>query len=126
MKMAKTKPEKEQILEDIDTTIYDVHQSPKIEIGDPLLNFPSTEAKYILADDYVNPEELQDRKTEQIKEEYKFDETKDGFDEEKIPPKLEYFFRGDNDNALLTCNFLSLSEDDSELYLFCARTWDKI
>ena len=57
-----------------------------------MLNFLSTGAEGILADDYVNPEELQDKTIEQIKEEYKFNEIKDAFDEGKIPPQLEFFF----------------------------------
>ena len=77
--MTKTKPEKEQILEDIDTAIYEVPVPPKIEIGDPLLSFLSTDAEIILTADYENPEELQDRAIEQIREEYKFDEMKDAF-----------------------------------------------
>ena len=55
------------------------------------MNFLSTDAEGILADDYVNPEKLQDRTIKQIKEEYKFDEINDAFDEEKIPPQLEFF-----------------------------------
>ena len=90
--MAKTKPEKEQILQDIDTAIYEVPEPPKIEIGDPLLNFLSKDAKGILVDDYVNAEELQYRIVEQIKEEYIFDEIKGAFDEGKILPQLEFFF----------------------------------
>ena len=66
MTMTKTKSEKEEILEDIDTAIYEVHQPLKIEIGDLLLNFLSTDAEVILADDYVNPKELQDWTIEQI------------------------------------------------------------
>ena len=89
--MTKVKPEKEQILEDIDTATYEVPVPPKIEIGDPLLNFLSTGPEGNLVDDYVNHEELQDRTIKQIKEEYKFDEMKDAFDEGKIPPQLEIF-----------------------------------
>ena len=93
MTMTKTKPEKKQILEDIDTTIYEAPEPPKIEIGYPLLDFLSTDAKRILADDFVNRGELQDRTMEQIKEEYKFDEIKDAFDEGKIPLSLNFFWR---------------------------------
>ena len=91
MSMTETKPEKKQILEDIDTPICEVPEPHKIEIQDPLLNFLSTDAEGILADDYVNPEELQDRTIEQTKEEYIFDEIKDAFDEGKIPSQLEFF-----------------------------------
>ena len=53
-----------------------------------------------------------------IKEEYKFDKIKDAFDEGKIPPQLEFLFGADNDNFLLTGNFLSLSENNNELASF--------
>ena len=66
MTMTKTKSEKEEILEDNDTAIYEVHQPLKIEIGALWLNFLSTDAEVILADDYVNPKELQDWTIEQI------------------------------------------------------------
>ena len=56
-----------------------------------MLKFLSTDSEGILADYYGNPEELQDRTIEQIKEEYKFDEPKDTFDEGKIPLQLEFF-----------------------------------
>ena len=88
----KNKTWKEQILEDINTAIYEVPEPHKIEIGEPLLNFLSTDAEAILADDYVNPEELQNKTIDQRKEEYKFDEIKDAFDEGKIPPQLEFLF----------------------------------
>ena len=53
-----------------------------------------------------------------IKEEYKFDKIKDAFDEGKIPPQLEFLFGANNDNFLLTGNFLSLSENNNELASF--------
>ena len=53
-----------------------------------------------------------------IKEEYKLDKIKDAFDEGKIPPQLEFLFGADNDNFLLTGNFLSLSENNNELASF--------
>ena len=87
----KKNPEKDQVLEDISRAIYEVLEPTKIEIGDPLLKFLSTDSEGILADYYGNPEELQDRTIEQIKEEYKFDEPKDTFDEGKIPLQLEFF-----------------------------------
>ena len=48
MTITKTKPEKEQILEDIGTAIYEVPVPPKIEIVHPFLNFLSTDAEGIL------------------------------------------------------------------------------
>ena len=66
----------------------------------------------------MNPEELQDRTIKQIKGKYRFDEIKDAFDEGKIPPQFEFSFGDDHDNFLLTCNFLSLSEDSNEFVSF--------
>ena len=89
--ITKTKPKKEQIVEDIDKAIYEVPEPPKIERGHPFLNFLSTDAEGILAGDYVNSEELHDTTMEQIKEEHKTDEIKDGFDNGKIPSQLDFF-----------------------------------
>ena len=110
MKMTKTKPEKEQILEDIDTAIYEVPEPLKIEIGDTLVEL-SIYRRWGYFSGWLC------RTVKQIKEEYKFDEIKDAFDEEKIPSQLEFFFGSDNDNFLLTCNLLSLNEDISESFL---------
>ena len=61
MTKTKIKPEKEQVLEDIGTAIYEIPEPPKLEIGDPLLNFLWTDAEKVLADDYINDKELQDK-----------------------------------------------------------------
>ena len=37
--ITETTPEKEKTLEDIDIAMYELPELPKIEIGDPLLNF---------------------------------------------------------------------------------------
>ena len=82
MRKTKTKPEKEQVLEDIDTAIYEISELPKLEIVEPLLNFLSADAENILTDDCVNDKELQDKTLEQIKEENKFDEIKNASDKD--------------------------------------------
>ena len=38
MILTRIKPEPEKAIENIDTTIYEIPDPPKIEIGDPLLN----------------------------------------------------------------------------------------
>lgn len=63
--MTKTKPETERTIEDIDAAIYEIPDLPKIEIGDPLLNFSSTEAEDILEDNYINSEDLKEKSLEQ-------------------------------------------------------------
>ena len=85
--MTKTKPK-----EDNDTAFYEIPEPPKLEIVDPLLDFLSTDAEKILKKDCVNDKNLQDKKLEQIKEEYNFDEIKDAFDKVKILPQLDFFF----------------------------------
>ena len=98
MAMTKAKPEKKQILEEIDTAIMrylsPLKQRSKIEIGDFPLNFLSADAGDILVDHYMNTEKLQDRAIKQIKQ-YRFDEIKDVFGEEIIPLplSLNFFWR---------------------------------
>ena len=91
MTKTKTKSEKEQVLEDIDTAIYEMTKIPQLDIVDPLLNFFSIDAEKSSTDDYVNAKKLQDKTLEQIKEEYNFDEIKDAFDVGKIFPQVEFF-----------------------------------
>ena len=91
MTKTKTKSEKEQVLGDIDTAIYEMPKTSQLEIVDPLLKFFSIDAEKSSTDDYVNAKKLQDKTLEQIKEEYNFDEIKDAFDEGKIFPQVEFF-----------------------------------
>ena len=67
MTKTKTKPEKEQVLKDTDTAIYEIPKPPELEIGDPLLIFLSTDSEKFFTDDYVNGKELRDKTLEQIK-----------------------------------------------------------
>ena len=92
MTKAKTKPEKEEVLEDTDTDIYEISEPPQLEIEAPLLIVLSINAEKFLTDDYVNDKKLQDKILEQRKEEYNFDELKNAFDKQKIPPQLDCFF----------------------------------
>ena len=82
MRKTKTKPEKEQVLEDIDTAIYEISEPSKLEIVEPLLNFLSADTENILTDHCVNDKELQDKTLEQIKEENKFDAIKNASDKD--------------------------------------------
>ena len=58
-----------------------------------LLPVLSTDAEDFLKDYYVSDNVLEDKTIKQIKDEYKFDDIKDAFDDEQIPPKLEFFSR---------------------------------
>ena len=83
------------------------------------MDFQSTDAKDILADGYVNSEELQDRTMEQIKEEYIFDEIKNAFDERIFLPRPAWIFFGDdNENFVRASNILSQHEDNNEFVSF--------
>lgn len=87
-------PPKEKIIGEIDTAIYEICHTHKIELGDPLLNVLSTKAEDILAGIFVNDKAIEEKITEQLKDEYKFDDTKDAFDEEAVPHQLEFFYGG--------------------------------
>ena len=54
MTKTKAKHEKEQVLEDTDTAIYEIPNPPKLEIGDPLFTFLSADTEEILTDGYMN------------------------------------------------------------------------
>ena len=56
--MTKPKPIEGQVLEDIDTAIYEIPEPPELEIGDPLLNILSADTEKSLTDDYVNDKNL--------------------------------------------------------------------
>ena len=116
--MTRTKPEPEKVIENIDTAIYEIPDPPKIEIGDPLWNVLSKDAEDILKDDYVSDKVLEDKTTEQIKDEYNFDGIKDAFDYGQSPPQLESFFGGETENFVSACNFLSLNTDNNKFISF--------
>ena len=116
--MTATKVPKEKIIDKIDTAIYKLPNSPKIELGDTLLNALSTEAEDILVDDYLSDKTIQEKTIEQLKDERKFDEIEDAFDEGLVPHQLEFFCGVDNENFVQVCNFLSLNEDNNEFVSF--------
>ena len=89
--MTATKVPKEKIIDKIDTAIYKLPNSPKIELGDTLLNALSTGAEDILVDDYLSDKTIQEKTIEQLKDECKFDEIEDAFDEGLVPHQLELF-----------------------------------
>ena len=58
-----------------------------------LLPVLSADAEDFLKDYYVSDNVLENKTIKQIKDEYKFDDIKDAFDDGQIPPKLEFFSR---------------------------------
>ena len=62
---------------ELDKTIYELPDPPRLELVNGLLNSLGVHADNIL-----------DQKFEQIKEEYNFDEIKDAFDEATVPHQI--------------------------------------
>ena len=92
--IVETMPPKEKIIDEIDNAIYKMCDPPKIELGYSLLNVLTTKAEDILADNFVNDKATEEKTIEQLKDEYKFDEIKDAFDEGAVPHQLEFFYGG--------------------------------
>ena len=90
------KPEK--VIENINNELSDVPEPPEIELANWIIYILSTKADEILQDGYINDNALNEKKIEEIKNEYNFDQIKDAFDEGKVPTQREFFFGRDNDN----------------------------
>ena len=119
-------PPKEKIIDQTDTAIYELPDLPKIELGDPLLNILSTEVENILADDYVNDKNIKEIIIEQLKNEYKFDEIKDAFDEGAVPHQLDFFMGATMKISHRPVIFCLLTKIKMSLYLFCVHKQAKI
>ena len=89
---------------------------PTLELGDGLLDALRVEAKDILDSQFVTKKE--DVALEKIKEEYNFDAIKDAFDEGDVPPQVEFFYAGDNENFVQAVEFLPPSADNREFVTF--------
>ena len=86
-----------------------------------LLDVLSTRADNIIQNDYVNDKVLNEKNIEDIKDEYNFEEIKDAFDDRCVPPQLELFFSGDNENFVNACNLIGLEDGNNEfvyIYIF--------
>ena len=98
--------EKEKVVQDsvqteLDDTIYELSDPPKLELGDRLLNSLGVEAHDILEQKFVNKTQQEDAVLEQIKEDYNFDGIKGAFDEGAVPHQLDFFYGGQNIIAFL-------------------------
>ena len=90
--LIKTKPEPEEVIENIDTAIYEIPDPSKIEIGDLLLNILSADAEDILKDDHVNDKVLEDKTIKQINDEYNLMILKMPLMMGKSPTSLNFFW----------------------------------
>ena len=99
-----------KVIENIVSALNEIPDPPKIELGNPLLDVLLTKSDDIIQGDYIN-----------IKDEYNFEGIKDAFDDERVPPQLEFFFSGENDNFLNACNFIGLNKDNNKFVsLLCS------
>ena len=102
----------------MDDAIYELPDTPKLELGDGLLNTLGVQADDILDQEFVNKKQQEDEVLEQIKEEYNFDEIKNAFDEGTVPQQLDFFYGGENSNFNRAAEFLSLSNENREFIAF--------
>ena len=91
---------------------------PTLELGDDLLDALAVEANDVLDSQLVTKKEEENVAIEKIKEEYNFDAIKDAFDEGDVPPKVEFFYGGDNENFVQVVEFLSHKADNREFVTF--------
>ena len=94
----KEKVIKENVQKELDDTIYELLDLPKLELGDGFLNTLGVEGDDILDQEFVNKKQQEDEVLEQIKKAYTFDEIKDAFLEGTVPQQLDFFYSGENSN----------------------------
>ena len=90
----KEKVAKDNVQRELDDTIHELPDPPKLELGDCLFNTLGVEANDILNQKFVNKKQQEDEVLDQIKEEYNFDDIKDAFDEGTVPEQLDFFYGG--------------------------------
>ena len=91
---------------------------PTLVLGDSMLNALEVEANNVLDSQFITKKEEEDVALEKIKEEYNFDAIKDAFDEGDVPPQVEFFYDGDNEDFVQAVEFPSPSADNREFVTF--------
>ena len=87
----KKNSKKQEIYNDkIDNVLSEISKPPKLELCNPLSKILSIETHDILKTEHVK--DLNEKKIEDIKEEYKFEDMKSTVDEGNIPQQLLSFF----------------------------------
>ena len=79
-----------------DNKIYELPETPKIELADRLANVLGAEGEEILENNFLRDTELEDKNIKEIKEEHEFDKTKDAFDDGAVLPLLDFFYDGEH------------------------------
>ena len=109
---------KNAVQKELDDKIYELPDDPpKLELGDVLANILGPGAEDILNERFVNEKKLKDEFLENIKEEYGFEQIKDGFDEDSVPHQLEFFCDGINENFIQVCYLLSSNNNNNREFI---------
>ena len=108
----------ESVQKELDDTIYKLPDISILELGDGLLNALGVEANSVLDSQFITKKEEEEVALEKIKEEYNFDAIKDAFDEGNVPPQVEFFYGGGNENFVQAVEFLSPSADNREFMTY--------
>ena len=103
---------------ELDDTIYELPDPPKLELTDGFLNLLGVEAHVILEQKFTNKKKQEDAVLEEIRENYNFDEIKDAFNKAAVPCQLHFFYVGKNSNFNQAIEFLWLSSEHRELIAF--------
>ena len=76
-------------------------------------------AENVISNNSVKVEENDDNDMQEIKDEYNFGDTKNEFDDGKVPEILKFFYGGDNNEKFrINCEMLGLRGDNSEFIDF--------
>ena len=102
----------------MDGTIYELPYSPKLELGDGLLDLIGVEADDILEQTVINKKQQEHAIFKQIKEDYNFDETKDAFDEGVVPHQLDFSMVEKIVTSIKQFNFFLPTNENREFIAF--------
>ena len=94
--------------------VIEKKKNPKEEIApDENIIFSLPKIPTILDnEEFEIKREIKKQKDNEINEEIDLTRIKDGVDAEEIPPKIEFYFGGENYNFSLVCSQLSLNKDN--------------
>lgn len=109
---------KDNVQKELDSTIFELPDPPKHELGDSLISLLGVEADDILEQKFVDKKEQEDPVLEAVKEEYNFDEIKDALDQAIVPQQQDFFYGGADQNFFQACEFLALSTENREFIAF--------
>ena len=95
----------DSVWKELDDTIYELPNPPKLELADGLLNSLGVQADDIFEQKFLK-KQREDAVPEQIKEDYNFHEIKDALDEGAILHQLDFSYGGENSNFNQAIKFL--------------------